>query len=59
MSPEFVGERREVFQIQRHDEINISRESSDINEAKKSSRADDRNISRELLGNPMQLGEIL
>jgi hypothetical protein len=42
-SPEFVGERREVFPIQRYDEINISRESSDIDEAKKSSRTDDRN----------------
>ncbi len=58
-SPKFVGERREAFQIQRHDEINIPRESSDINEAKKSSRTDDRNISFELFGNPMQLGEIL
>jgi hypothetical protein len=51
-SPEFVGERREVFPIQRHDEINISRESSDIDEAKKSSRTDDRNIGLELFGNP-------
>ncbi len=58
-SPKFVGERREVFQIQRHDEINIPRESSDINEAKKSSRTDDRNVSCEFFGNPMQLGEIL
>jgi len=58
-SPKFIGEHGEVFQIQRHDEINIPRESSDINEAKKSSRTDDRNISFELFGNPMQLGEIL
>jgi hypothetical protein len=57
--PKFVGERAEVFQIQRYDEINIPRESSDINEAKKSSRTDDRNVSCELFGNPMQLGEIL
>jgi hypothetical protein len=58
-SPEFVGERHEVFQIQRHDEINVPRESSDIDEAKKSSRTDDRNISCELFRNPVQLGEIL
>ena len=58
-SPKFVGERREVLQIQRHDKIDIPRESSDINETKKSSRTDDRNVSCELSGNLMQLGEIL
>ncbi len=59
MSPKFAGERRKVFQIQRHHEINIPGEPSDINEAKESSRTDDGNISFELFGNAVQLGEIL
>ena len=58
-SPKFVGERRKVFQIQRDREINVPRESSDIKEAKKSSGADDRNIGCELVGDSMQLREIL
>jgi hypothetical protein len=37
-SPQFAGERREVFQIQRHGKINVARESSDINEAKEGQR---------------------
>jgi len=57
--PKLVGKRREVFQIQRYDEIDIPRESADIDETKKSGRADDRNIGRELSGDAMQLGEIL
>ena len=57
--PKFLSECREVFRIQRHDEIDVPREPSDIDEAKKSSRADDCNIRCELFGNPMQMGKIL
>lgn len=41
-----------------HDEIDIPGEPPDVNETKKRGRTDDRNISREGLGNLVQLGEI-